>query len=328
MTVRAGTSRAPNASSGDGVARLRIDRLERGKAADPVMFSRTRHISFAQPDGRLKIESASVGSRGVRLFAVSSTGHEVALAEETHVNVILPLRGMVSVATHAADFTATPGTLLVFPPNERRTVVKPDRGLYEALVLAVPLTALGDGGVAAFSAARLGPTETSGALARDLTDLIACLRSGIPTFEADDGFALVAARLEDRLRDALPDLASHRPGLNARAGSLRQLRSADDFLRLNIGRPLRMADVAAAAGLSIRGLQASFSRHRGMTPCQALSRLRLEEARIKLLTSRPEDRVTDVALLMGFTHLGRFSQSYAQRFGESPSTTLRRAQSG
>jgi transcriptional regulator GlxA family with amidase domain len=35
-------------------------------------------------------------------------------------------------------------------------------------------------------------------------------------------------------------------------------------------------------------------------------------------------KVTDVALRYGFAHTGRFAASYRERFGESPSTTLRR----
>jgi AraC-like DNA-binding protein len=34
--------------------------------------------------------------------------------------------------------------------------------------------------------------------------------------------------------------------------------------------------------------------------------------------------VTDAALESGLVHLGRFSVTYASRFGESPSATLRR----
>jgi transcriptional regulator GlxA family with amidase domain len=34
--------------------------------------------------------------------------------------------------------------------------------------------------------------------------------------------------------------------------------------------------------------------------------------------------VMSIAMACGFNHMGRFSTMYRQRFGESPSTTLRR----
>ena len=55
-------------------------------------------------------------------------------------------------------------------------------------------------------------------------------------------------------------------------------------------------------------------------------RRRLEQAHDELLRLDPTTgaRVTDVALRNGFAHTGRFAAAYRQRFGESPSTTLRR----
>ena len=51
---------------------------------------------------------------------------------------------------------------------------------------------------------------------------------------------------------------------------------------------------------------------------------RLERAHTQL-SATPQRSVAEVALECGFEHLGRFSGAYRQRFGESPSETLRRA---
>jgi AraC-like DNA-binding protein len=63
----------------------------------------------------------------------------------------------------------------------------------------------------------------------------------------------------------------------------------------------------------------------GVTPHAFLLRHRLNKARSALL-SKDADlvRVTDVALELGFSELGRFAVRYRQMFGESPSETLRR----
>ena len=56
-----------------------------------------------------------------------------------------------------------------------------------------------------------------------------------------------------------------------------------------------------------------------------LRRARLAQARADLEAPGHDTSVTIVAHDCGFSHLGRFAQEYARRFGESPSETLRRA---
>ena len=56
-----------------------------------------------------------------------------------------------------------------------------------------------------------------------------------------------------------------------------------------------------------------------------LRRVRLARARADLEAPGRNTSVTNVAYDCGFSHLGRFAQEYARRFGESPSETLRRA---
>ncbi|MBT2504085.1 helix-turn-helix transcriptional regulator [Curtobacterium sp. ISL-83] len=89
--------------------------------------------------------------------------------------------------------------------------------------------------------------------------------------------------------------------------------------------PLTVADVAAAVGLSARGLQEGFQRATGRTPTAYLRDVRLDYARHDLLRGGPDaTTVRGVARRWGFTHLGRLAQSYMERHGEYPSTTLRR----
>jgi transcriptional regulator GlxA family with amidase domain len=56
-----------------------------------------------------------------------------------------------------------------------------------------------------------------------------------------------------------------------------------------------------------------------------LNAMRLDAARNALISARPMDTVTTVALGSGFAHLGRFARAYTERFGERPSDTLKRA---
>jgi transcriptional regulator GlxA family with amidase domain len=84
-----------------------------------------------------------------------------------------------------------------------------------------------------------------------------------------------------------------------------------------------MVDVADACGTGLRTLEIAFREVRGQTPQQALAEIRLWAAR-RALAAGGGGSVTDVALRCGFTHLGRFSVAYGQRFDEPPSATLRR----
>jgi transcriptional regulator GlxA family with amidase domain len=84
-----------------------------------------------------------------------------------------------------------------------------------------------------------------------------------------------------------------------------------------------MSDVAAVAGVSAGRLFAAFRTHRGCSPVTFLRARRLELARTRLISS-PRATVAEIALACGFAHLGRFSISYRERFGESPKQTLQR----
>ncbi|WP_181433438.1 helix-turn-helix domain-containing protein [Curtobacterium sp. MCPF17_031] len=97
-----------------------------------------------------------------------------------------------------------------------------------------------------------------------------------------------------------------------------------DYIEAHLTEPITTADLAAAAGLSQRGLQQAFGRNDLPTPLEALREARLRRARTLLADARPgEVSVATVARQLGFVHLGRFAGYYAERFGERPSDTLR-----
>jgi AraC-like DNA-binding protein len=101
------------------------------------------------------------------------------------------------------------------------------------------------------------------------------------------------------------------------------LREALEWLKLRLDKPIVLDDLAAAAGVRPRTLEAQFRLHLGTTPMGWVRKTRLARARQQLLASREEANVTDIALANGFTELGRFSARYRQAFGELPSETLK-----
>lgn len=126
--------------------------------------------------------------------------------------------------------------------------------------------------------------------------------------------ALVAAVLE-----SLPLAASTGAASPAVPGCVRR---AEAFMGAHAAEAISLADIARAAGVSVRSLQAGFRRFRDVTPVACLRALRLERAR--RLLSEEGHAVAAAAEASGFRHLGRFAQDYARRFGERPSDTRRR----
>ncbi len=85
-----------------------------------------------------------------------------------------------------------------------------------------------------------------------------------------------------------------------------------------------VSELAQVAGVSVRSLQETFRNYVGLTPTQYLRDYRLRQVQKELTTHGSLfHSVSECAMHWGFTHLGRFSQQYADRFGELPSVTLR-----
>jgi len=99
------------------------------------------------------------------------------------------------------------------------------------------------------------------------------------------------------------------------------VRRAEAFMVENFKEQISLERLALHAGVSIRTLTSGFRRHCGASPLAVLREIRLERARKQLRDPRGGS-VTDVALRLGFGHLGRFASLYRARFGESPSATL------
>ena len=88
-------------------------------------------------------------------------------------------------------------------------------------------------------------------------------------------------------------------------------------------RPWTAGEMAEVAGVSIRRLQEGFRDYVGATPRECLTQMRLARVREDLLRAGDGFTVTDVAMRWGFMHTGRFAAAYRQKYGESPSETLR-----
>jgi AraC-like DNA-binding protein len=103
-----------------------------------------------------------------------------------------------------------------------------------------------------------------------------------------------------------------------------QLRIAAEYIRAHPYLPLSLGDLSRIAGVNARTLQYSFHRSMGCGPIQFLRATRMEKARNDLLARYETTTVSAIASRWGFLHFGRFAKEYAERYGETPSETLRR----
>jgi AraC-like DNA-binding protein len=122
----------------------------------------------------------------------------------------------------------------------------------------------------------------------------------------------------------LTDRASERtPPAHERLPVMRRF---ERVLEASSGKPLHLAELCAAIGVSARTLRHHCMRHLGMSPHRYLLLRRMSLARRALALADPNTRtVTEVATEHGFWELGRFSVAFRKLFGESPSATLRQS---
>ncbi|MGR4925284.1 AraC family transcriptional regulator [Bradyrhizobium sp. CAR08] len=107
----------------------------------------------------------------------------------------------------------------------------------------------------------------------------------------------------------------------------RALHTARDCLAANACEPLDVAHLACESGIGIRALQLGFRRHFGVSISQMLLDMRLANLHTRLTQAELDTSITEIAFDLGFTHLGRMAGAYREKFGETPSATLRRKMS-
>lgn len=136
----------------------------------------------------------------------------------------------------------------------------------------------------------------------------------------------VAVELERLLLTLLLSGQPHRPAEAAPAAGIAPgvVRRAEAWIETHACESIRLGDIAAAVDVPVRTLLDGFQRFRAASPMQLVRQCRLEHAHRRLLQAGDDARIADIALDCGFAHLGRFSQTYRQHYGESPSDTLRR----
>ena len=243
----------------------------------------------------------------------------------------IPVTGAAAIANGADRYVTAPGQAAVLNPHLPTTMIW-EEGTRQILVqidrqaLMACLSGL-LGHRAEETLAFQGPMDLTSGRGATLRQMVLFLVAEADQGRVPLGSGLMGRQIEDMLIFGL--LEAHRHDYRDRLGRVRaaprprHLRLAEDFIGANLEQPLTVEQIARAAGTSPRGLQMVFRQYRNTTPLCYWREQRLARAHADLIAGRGS--VTDVALKWGFSHFGRFSQSYAARYGVSPRDTLRAA---
>lgn len=175
-----------------------------------------------------------------------------------------------------------------------------------------------------------GHRPVSAAAGRSLRDTITHLRDHVladPVLRAEPLVIDNATRyLAAIVLAALPNNARTDPtGTDTHDAHPDTLRRAIAYMDAHVAEDITVADIAAAAHVTVRAVQLAFRRHLDTTPMAYLRRMRLQAAHEQLCATSPESgqTVTAIAARWGFAHPGRFAAAYRRAYGRSPSAALR-----
>jgi AraC-like DNA-binding protein len=99
-------------------------------------------------------------------------------------------------------------------------------------------------------------------------------------------------------------------------GRLRRVSGAIRWIREHYAEPLQIEELASRLHMSPSALHAHFRTATAMSPIQYQKRLRLQEARRRLLAGAPS--ADSVAYEVGYASASQFSREYARLFGLPP----------
>jgi AraC-like DNA-binding protein len=248
------------------------------------------------------------------------------------VLVVQPFDGRMKVSLGHDEEVVPVGTPVLFPAHQVVSVLWADTcadcvGVRAAEVerTATEMTGLENAGLR-FTALRpmtpaLGRRWND--VVRDVVDTLMRQPGGTPS-------PLVAAQLTRRLAVAALEtfpstiLASRRR-LPPDHATPPVVRRAVDVIEANADRDVTLSEIADASGISARGLQAAFLRHRDMTPTEYARRVRMDRAHRELAATDPEERDTrrSIPARWGFDDRRRFAAEHQQAYDQRPARTGR-----
>jgi AraC-like DNA-binding protein len=261
------------------------------------------------------------------LRAPGMDGFAISMIERGTGRLVLPgsCEPVIGNATTGLIYSGEPGTRLTASDLQSRFFLR-----LPAMLLRRKLEALLDGQRAASLAFEpvFDQTRGAGATIRRMSDFLFAELEHSDTLLTNE---IAIRSFEDNLVLAvlvgLPHNHTERLRRQKAAAAPGNVKRAEAFMRANAGTPLTIAEIAEAAGCSVRALQIAFHRFRGTTPMRVLQQARLEQARTEMLRAGQTESLARIAAEHGFSSPTRFAQSFRRKYGVYPSEMLRGATS-
>lgn len=249
----------------------------------------------------------------------------------------LPLRGYLEASVGNDSIVCDPGRAAIASPSREHCCFRSESGSTR-IQLALTTPAVMGGLAALLGEPPNGPLDftpamdlTTGygrSLARYVLTAVADLEQAGSVLWSPSTMRAFEQFLVTALLQSHPHTYSEALRRLDRPIVPRDVKRAIDYMDARLDDTITIADLTAVSGVPGRTLFKHFRDWQSVSPMQYLRNARFGRAYRALLAAEPEESVTEIALSCGFGHMGRFSVEYRQRFGESPSETLRRKRHG
>lgn len=290
---------------------LKLDILSTGGALSPV-----RHIGVR---GEWTMDATELNAH-VRAWGGLSSDHVAILAVRKPSSATICLAPMqestILIMPAGTEINAS-----IVPGTSYLTVLVPTAKWYEIMALAIGSADFRElAAPVAFTLDLRRSIQAAGIL-RSLPQSIArntlAFGSAMPA-AVTDYLGLVA--------EALHELEAGEPRHNESLfHRVYQAWSAVDYIVEHLSEDISIIALCRHVKASRRQLEYAFHCVFGVGPQRFIMLTRLNESRRRLAEAHHEGRsVTEVAMELGITHLGRYSENYRRLFGERPSETLGR----
>ena len=234
------------------------------------------------------------------------------------------LKGHCRYEMHTRHETMSAGNLLVINPDDPIDLTYSDD--CEKFIMRIPTTLLQDAcmenrWLRPQSGIRFSPIPYKFQELESLLYLLTLICQ-----EAESGMVTpqLLGHYNRVISTKLMTMLKHNVALEAPCSTTVSFEHLVQYIEENLKRDISVEELARHARLSTRSLYMLFEKHAKTTPKNFIRQKKLEAVYNSLMD--PACRVaniTAIALDYGFTHLGRFSESYRETFGMLPSESLR-----
>ncbi len=128
--------------------------------------------------------------------------------------------------------------------------------------------------------------------------------------------------IENEILEIVLTGVQHPANLNNAPARLNVAAKAEEYIRGNLKKTVMIKELCEAIGTTERTLHLGFKERFGLSPNAYMQTMRLNGAYQDLLTTKSQNRVSEIATDWGFNHFGRFAKQYKRMFGKLPSETF------